>query len=254
MLKKLLSDFLFSKRSFGDARSESHSCKFCFVCSMLKKLLPDFLFSKRSFGDARSESLLNLGFLFPKKHLFLHFKIKNMQQILGIGSRINHPKHGKGVVTNVTSKMYWVTFIDSGLETINVDEDFEVIEICEDEVDTISFSEVESSLRAILRKWSDASEIVTIADKWKNGKMVLQPQDKNLSNKEIPIDTFFHKIVMLRDRLRVMEQKINASKELAEADKIDLQQYITRCYGSLTTFNVLFKNPSQQFKGETTKE
>ncbi len=175
-----------------------------------------------------------------------------MKQILGIGSRINHPKHGKGVVTNVTAKMYWITFIENGLEIINTDEDFEIIEAAEDEVDTVSFYEVEKSLRDILKKWNGFSEIVPIAEKWKGGSMVLQPADKNLSSKEIPIDTFFHKIVMLRDRLRVMEQKINASKELAEHDKIDLQQYITRCYGSLTTFNVLFKNNSQQFRGEST--
>lgn len=177
-----------------------------------------------------------------------------MKQILGIGSRINHPKHGKGVVTNVTSKMYWVTFIDNGLETIATDDDFEIIEAAEDEVDSVSFYEVEKSLRDILKKWNGFSEIVPIADKWKGGMMVLQPEDKNLVSKEIPIDTFFHKIVMLRDRLRVMEQKINASKELSEQDKIDLQQYITRCYGSLTTFNVLFKNTSQQFKGESTSK
>lgn len=175
-----------------------------------------------------------------------------MKQILGIGSRIHHPRHGKGVVTNVTSKMYWVTFIENGLETIGTDEDFEIIEAAEDEVDTVSFYEVEKSLRDILKKWNGFSEIVPIADKWKGGVMVLNPADKNSASKEIPIDTFFHKIVMLRDRLRVMEQKINASKELAEQDKIDLQQYITRCYGSLTTFNVLFKNNSQQFKGEST--
>jgi len=174
-----------------------------------------------------------------------------MKQILGIGSRIDHPTHGKGVVTNVTSKMYWVTFIENGLETIATDDDFEIIDAAEDEVDTVSFYEVEKSLRDILKKWNGFSEIVPIADKWKNGTMVLQPADKNLASKEIPIDTFFHKIVMLRDRLRVMEQKINASKELAEQDKIDLQQYITRCYGSLTTFNVLFKNNSQHFKGES---
>ena len=173
-----------------------------------------------------------------------------MKQILGIGSRINHSKYGKGVVTNVTAKMYWVTFIEDGLETIPVDDDFEIIEAAEDEVDSVSFYEVEKSIRDILKKWNGFSEIVPIADKWKGGTMVLQPGDPNLATKEIPIDTFFHKIVMLRDRLRVMEQKINASKELVGQEKVDLQQYITRCYGSLTTFNVLFKSNSQQFKGE----
>ncbi|HZW78762.1 MAG TPA: hypothetical protein VFF21_10715 [Flavobacteriaceae bacterium] len=177
-----------------------------------------------------------------------------MKQILGIGSRIDHPEYGKGVVTNVTSKLYWVTFIDSGLETIAVDAEFEVIEAAEDEVDTVSFSEVESSLREILRKWNGISEVVPIGDRWKGGTMTLSPADKNLASKDIPLDTFFHKIVMLRDRLRVMEQKINASKELSASDKVDLQQYITRCYGSLTTFNLLFKNPSQQFKGEGGKK
>jgi len=173
-----------------------------------------------------------------------------MKQILGIGSRINHTKYGKGVLTNVTSKMYWVTFIDNGLETIPVDDEFEIIEAAEDEVDSVSFYDVEKSLRDILKKWNGFSEVVPIADKWKGGTMILQPADRNLANKEIPIDTFFHKIVMLRDRLRVMEQKINASKDLADQEKVDLQQYITRCYGSLTTFNVLFKTNSHQFKGE----
>ena len=164
-----------------------------------------------------------------------------MTKILAVGSRINHPEHGKGVVTNVDSKMYWVTFIENGLETIPLDDDFEVIEASEDELDTVSFYEVEKTLRSILKKWSDVSEIVPIADKFKGGTMILQPKDTNLANKEIPIETFFHKIVMLRDRLRVMEQKINSSNNLDDQEKVDLQQYITRCYGSLTTFNVLFK-------------
>ena len=176
-----------------------------------------------------------------------------MKKILGIGSRINHPEHGKGVVTNVDSRMYWVTFIENGLETIAVDDEFEVIEASDDDLDTVSFYEVESSLRAILKKWSDVSEIVPMADKYKGGTLVLQPKDPSLSNKEIPISTFFHKIVMLRDRLRVMEQKINSSKHMDDQDKVDLQQYITRCYGSLTTFNVLFKNNSQHFKGDSSK-
>jgi hypothetical protein len=176
-----------------------------------------------------------------------------MKKILGIGSRISHSEYGKGVVTNVTSKMYWVTFIENGLETIDIDADFEVIHAAEDEVDSVSFYEVENSLKEILKKWSDVSEIVPIADKWRGGTMILRPKDAGLSDKEIPINTFFHKIVMLRDRLRVMEQKINSSKALEDQDKIDLQQYITRCYGSLTTFNVLFKSNSQQFRGDSSK-
>ena len=172
--------------------------------------------------------------------------------ILGIGSRIKHPTYGVGVVTNVTSKMYWVTFIENGLETIDVDEEFEVIDGVEDEVDTVSFYEVENTIRTLLKKYSDISEIIPIADKWKGGKLILEPGDTNLTSKEIPINTFFHKIVMVRDRIRVMEQKIN-SANLDDQDKIDLQQYITRIYGSLTTFNVLFKNKSQQFVGSSKK-
>lgn len=176
-----------------------------------------------------------------------------MKQILGIGSRIKHSDYGIGVVTNVSSKFYWVTFVERGLETIEVDSDFEIIEAIDQEVDTVSFSEIESSLVRILKKWSDITEIVPIAEKYRGGKMILQPADKTLASKEVPIDTFFHKIVMLRDRLRVMEQKINAHKTLTSDEKVELQQYITRSYGSLTTFNVLFKNNSQYFVGESSK-
>ncbi|UII75722.1 hypothetical protein LV716_15890 [Flagellimonas sp. HMM57] len=173
-------------------------------------------------------------------------------KLLGIGSRIEHPEYGKGVVTNVSSKHYWVTFLENGLETIDIDSEFEVIEGVEDEVDSVSFFDVERSLVSILQKWSDTGEKVAIADKWRGGKLVLEPGDA-MANKEMPIDTFFHKIVMVRDRIRVMEQKINSSKNLDDQEKVDLQQYITRIYGSLTTFNVLFKNKSDQFVGERSK-
>lgn len=159
----------------------------------------------------------------------------------------------KGVVTNVTSKHYWVTFIENGLETIAIDPDFETIEAVENKVDSVSFFEVKQSLVSILKRWSDASSITPIADKWKGGNLILESGDGNSSNKEIPIDTFFHKIVMVRDRIRVMEQKINASKNLDDQEKIDLQQYITRIYGSLTSFNILFKSKSDQFIGERSK-
>ncbi len=170
-------------------------------------------------------------------------------KLLGIGSRINHSEFGKGVVTNVTSQHYWVTFIDKGLETIELDSKFEIIEAADKDVDTISLFDVESSLVEILKKFSDVSELVTIADKFKGGKLILEPADSSLKASELPIDTFFHKITMVRDRLRVMEQKINSSN-LEEQDKIDLQQYITRSYGSLTSFNVLFKHKDHQFVGQ----
>jgi len=173
-------------------------------------------------------------------------------KLLGIGSRIDHPTFGKGVVTNVSLTDYWVTFIDSGLETLPLNEEFTVIESAENEVDTVSFYDVEQSLLAILRKWNGLGEPVAIGDKWKGGSITLSPGQPGLSSKDIPIDVFFHKIVMMRDRLRVMEQKINASN-LEESEKIDLQQYITRIYGSLTTFNVLFKSQSDYFVGEKTK-
>jgi hypothetical protein len=186
--------------------------------------------------------------LFEIKIIIIQKKMK----ILGIGSRINHNELGKGVVTNVTSSDYWVTFIENGLETIALDSEFEIIEAAENEVDTISFFDVEKSLISILKKWSDTSEIVPIADKWKGGKIILEPGQAGVANKEIPIDTFFHKIIMVRDRVRVMEQKINSSK-IEEIEKIELQQYITRIYGSLTTFNVLFKSTNQYFVGEKSK-
>ena len=169
--------------------------------------------------------------------------------ILGIGSRIKHETYGVGVITNVTAEQYWVTFIENGLETIEVDDEIEIIEAVKGEVDTVSFYEVEGIFKKLLHMYSDISEIVPIADKWKGGTIELKPKDASLSSKEIPINTFFHKIVMVRDRVRVMEQKINSSKTLDDQDKIDLQQYLTRIYGSLTTFNVLFKNNTQNFKG-----
>ena len=173
-------------------------------------------------------------------------------KLLGIGSRINHPEYGKGIITNVSSTEYWVTFIENGIETIDIDSEFDVIAAAENEVDTVSFSDVEQSLLSILKKWNGLGEPVAIGDKWKGGKMILEPGQAGLASKDVPIDVFFHKIVMLRDRLRVMEQKINASK-LEEIEKVELQQYITRIYGSLTTFNVLFKSQNDYFVGEKTK-
>ncbi|MDV7394671.1 hypothetical protein RZS08_25025, partial [Arthrospira platensis SPKY1] len=102
----------------------------------------------------------------------------------------------------------------------------------------------------ILRRWMDVSESVELGNKWIGGKLLLQPSDEGIQPKEIPIETFFHKIVMMRDRLRVLEQNINSHAVMSDEEKIHLQQYITRIYGSLTTFNILFKHKEDYFVGE----
>lgn len=91
---------------------------------------------------------------------------------------------------------------------------------------------------------------VEMAGKWDGGEMVLKPGKPGLQEKRIPIDALFHKVVMIRDRLRVLEQKLNASTRLPEDEKVQMQQYVTACYGSLTTFNVLFANREDQFVGQ----
>lgn len=175
------------------------------------------------------------------------------QLTLGIGTRLQHTQYGPGVIVGVRFASYLISFIHHGIKEIDkTDSSLEEImpENVSEEIET--HSEVERSLLKILRQWSDVSEIVPLGDRWKNGIMILQPSDKSLKPKELPIDVFFHKIVMLRDRLRVLEQQINAHKQLSDEDKINLQQYITRIYGTLTTFNVLFRNKEQWFIGEKT--
>lgn len=176
-----------------------------------------------------------------------------MEYNLGIGSRIKHPQHGDGVVINVKSASLLVTFMASGYKEIPNTDEIEVIDEMVPDTDMVSMYEVERSLTRILQKWADVSELVPLGEKWTGGKMILQPGRKDLASKEVPIEQFFHKIVMLRDRLRTMEQKVNASN-LSDEAKVDIQQYITRCYGSLTTFNVFFKHPTDQFVGEKGKE
>lgn len=175
-----------------------------------------------------------------------------MEQLtLGIGTRLQHTLYGPGVVVGVRLATYLISFINEGIKEIDkTDNKLEEIIPENVTIELETTSEVERSLLKILRLWSDASEIVPLGERWKGGTMLLQPFDKSQKPKEIPIDVFFHKIVMLRDRVRVMEQQINAHKMLSDEDKVNLQQYITRIYGSLTTFNVLFKNKEHWFVGD----
>jgi hypothetical protein len=170
---------------------------------------------------------------------------------LGIGTRLQHTHFGPGVIAGVRYATYLISFIHHGVKEIDKN-DTQLEEIIPENVteEIETHSDVEKSLLKILLLWGGAGEVVKLGDRWQGGTMILQPADKSLKPKEIPIEDFFHKIVMLRDRVRVMEQQINAHKKLSDEDKVNLQQYITRIYGSLTTFNVLFKNKEQWFIGE----
>jgi len=179
------------------------------------------------------------------------------QLTLGIGTRLQHTQYGPGVIVGVRYATYLISFINHGVKDIDKNDpklDEIIPENVTEEIET--HSDTEKSLLKILRLWSDSNEIIPLGDRWVGGTMILQPKDNSQKPKELPIEAFFHKIVMLRDRLRVMEQQINAHKQMSDEEKINLQQYITRIYGTLTTFNVLFKNKEQWFvgdKGDTEK-
>ena len=116
-----------------------------------------------------------------------------------------------------------------------------------EELTDMTREEFAAAIREALRE--EHSEI-KLANKWEGGSIVLKPGDPNTAPKELPLDALLHKVVMIRDRLRVLEAKINAHEKLSDAEKVDFQQYVTRCYGSLTTFNVLFKDERDTFVGE----
>ncbi len=107
--------------------------------------------------------------------------------------------------------------------------------------------EFAQAIREALRE--DAAPI-KLAPRWEGGTVVLKPGDPATQSKEIPLDGLFHKIVMIRDRLRVLEQRINGHEKLTDAEKVEMQQYVTRCYGSLTTFNLLFRDERDRFVGD----
>lgn len=173
-----------------------------------------------------------------------------MNELLGVGSRVKHPAFGNGVIIRLNIAAYDVCFQTYGIKMVGKEYDkWEIIEAIPAE-EAVTYTAAEKSLMKILRTWSDINPNVPLGDRWKGGKMIFQPNEVGLQTKELPIETFFHKIVMVRDRLRVMEQRINSSKNLSDEEKVNLQQYLTRIYGSLTTFNVLFKYKEDNFVGE----
>jgi hypothetical protein len=116
-----------------------------------------------------------------------------------------------------------------------------------EEILDMTREELADLLRELIR---EESSPVPLAGKWEGGTVVLKPRDPALQPRELPIDALLHKVVMIRDRLRVLEQKVNANGKLTDAEKVELQGYVTKCYGSLTSFNVLFRDEKDRFVGE----
>ena len=198
-------------------------------------------------GDGEVLFKKKRGTRFAKRKVYLKSKIF-MQNLLGVGSRVRHADFGDGVVVNVQSNAHQITFMKGGMKQVSFGFPLEIIEEVERDNDFVSLMDVQITLSKVLQKWADVTEVVPLGDKWKGGTMVLNPGRKDLAAKEFPIDTFFHKIVMIRDRMRTLEQKVNASK-MTDEDKLDIQQYITRVYGTLTSFNILFKSTEHNFVG-----
>lgn len=166
--------------------------------------------------------------------------------------RVSHPRYGIGVVKALTEHTADIAFDDAPRTIAPESSELAAAD------PTAAISGLDVPLGELIRATAQAivdalglqkeeNAVEGIANRWLGGKLVLQPAEASLQNKEVPLDTFFHKIVMIRNNLRVLEQKVNASDKLTDADKFELQQYITRCYGSLTTFNILFKKKEDQF-------
>ncbi len=172
--------------------------------------------------------------------------------ILTVGMKITHPHHGEGVVEKVSGGSADIRFgnilrtIDPRLAEITVPEP--TIKVGEAEIPLKQFVEgiIESVVDQLGVEKADVN-VSQLGARWHKGRLVMHPADPALQPKDVPLETFFHKIVMVRNNLRVLEQKINAHEKLSDAEKIEMQQYITRSYGSLTTFNILFKEKEDQF-------
>ncbi len=175
-------------------------------------------------------------------------------QSLHIGMQVRHPRYGVGKIKALTEHTADITFDDAPRTVDPATSELTTAE------PSASLTEMQMPLSTLIRETAQAmvaalglektDQLVEgLATRWQRGTVVLKSADESLQPKEVPLETFFHKIVMIRNNLRVLEQKVNANEKLSDADKFDLQQYITRCYGSLTTFNVLFKNKEDQFGG-----
>jgi hypothetical protein len=176
-------------------------------------------------------------------------------QSLTVGLSVRHPQYGVGTVKTISEQTAEVRFNDA---VRTVDPELSGLVPAEPSV-AISGLEmplgqfVESAIAGVIERLGfekPDAVVEQLGVRWHKGKMVLHPSDPTLQTKELPLEIFFHKLVGVRNQLRVLEQKINAHPTLTDGDKVEMQQYVTRCYGSLTTFNLLFKDKAGQFSSK----
>ena len=175
------------------------------------------------------------------------------EQDLIAGACVEHDRYGIGYISKVSLTDCDIIFERGGKMNFvkrTVIDDLALLDAAEENSNEpkLTLGDVEKVLKMILDNYNGVQPTVEMGDRWNNGTLILKP-GVDTQAKEIPLETFFHKIVMVRDRLRVLEQNINSHKNLTDEEKFDLQQYITRIYGSLTSFNILFKNKEDFFVG-----
>jgi len=172
---------------------------------------------------------------------------------LHINMRVRHPQYGTGTVKTVSEVTADIQFDDGSRRAVAPEPSG--LEPAEPQMAVTGLSVplrqfISETLEGAVRKLGlekPDSVVEKLGVRWHGGKLVLHPADPALQAKEVPLETFFHKIVMVRNNLRVLEQKINAHDRLTDGEKVEMQQYITRSQGSLTTFNVLFQEKEDQF-------
>jgi hypothetical protein len=241
-------------------RNARARCRSCAVKRRQPAVLPGEGLLRSCFPQQSSLTNANLGNQPAHFHVTLarEFLFRTLSPMslpiesLHIGMKVRHPRYGVGVIKALTEHTADISFEDAPRTVAPESSDLSPAD------PTARITELQIPLNNLIRETAHAvvealglqkrdAIAEGIARRWERGTLTLKTADASLQAKEVPIETFFHKIVMIRNNLRVLEQKVNASDKLSDGDKVELQQYITRCYGSLTTFNILFKNKEDQF-------